>query len=720
MPQRWGNHVANTYVTMTLKNAAFSDGSVLSGTYTAEYNASGGLIAIVNPSFIITPVTGTATTFTSTKIDTATGSFELTAATGNNSLYSNLNIDWSGQTPTTLNASSGSAATTVTNAAGTVLPLTSTGTVASVVDQSVTTTINGAAFADGATLSGTWTATYDPNGFLLAVQSSTFTVTGPGGTNTFTSMGTLPYADDPTSSGFTSYEMHSLSVTGTGTYNSLYVDWKTENPSSFYEGSPSLFTSVKNTAVSTTAAIRLVGDGTSGTGSVPTITGLPATETGTDTTTVSVFANTVVTDSDSTTTTSATIELDNASGVATDANGVLSGTGLTKVATGTYSLAATTPATLSSELQALKFTPTVAEVAPGSTVSTKIALAVNDSDGSVSTSTVLTETATCFLSGTLVATPTGAVPVEQLRAGDLVQVLEHGRRVARPVAWAGGGSMNAARFGGRDEAFPVRIRENAFAPGLPVRDLLVTPEHCILTAAGLVPARMLVNGASILIDRSLPDYEFFHLELDAHGILLAEELPVESYLDTGNRHLFADGHAHVGVQRLPTLAAPLALARELVEPVWMLLAQRASGLGLVRPRDVPVITDQPGLRLLLEDDTELSCCWNDARHFVFQIPSGVRPVRLLSHSAVPAQVIGPFVDDRRTLGVAVEKLVLWTDLDSVVVPASALALDGWHHAEGDRRWTNGTASLDLQAADRVTYLDVHLAGTMSYPDVRAA
>ncbi len=711
--------MANTYVTMTLKNAAFSDGSVLSGTYTAEYNASGSLIAIVNPDFVITSVAGVATTFTSAKVDTATGSFELTAATSNNALYSNLNIDWSSQTPTTLNATSGTAATSVTNATGTVLSLTSPGTVTSVTDQSVTTTITGAAFADGATLSGTWTATYDPNGFLLAVQSATFTVTGPGGTNTFTSMGTLPYADDPTSSGFTSYEIHSLSQTGTGTYNSLYVDWKSESPSSFYEGSPSLYTSVKNSAVSPTASIRLVGDGTSGAGSVPIISGLPSTESGTDASAIAVFTGVTVTDAGSPTA-SATIELDAANGVATDANGVLSGTGLTKTGTGTYSLAAASPASLSSELQALRFTPTLGQVLVGNTVSTQIDLAINDSDGSVSTSTALTVTATCFLPGTLIATPSGEVAVEQLRAGDVVSVLEHGQRVGRSVVWAGRGHMDAVRFGGRDEAFPVRIRKDAFAAGTPARDLMVTPEHCILTEAGLVPARMLVNGASILVDRDLPEYEFFHIELDAHGILLAEGLATESYLDTGNRRLFADGRAHVGIQRLPTMAAPLAVSRELVEPIWIRLAERASSLGFERPDDAPALTDRPDLRLLLENGMELSCCWSDAQHFMFQIPSGARPIRLLSRTTVPAQVIGPFVDDRRTLGVAVEKLVLWTGFDETVVPASDLALDGWHQAEGNRRWTNGMASLDLRTAGEITYLDVHLASTALYPDALAA
>ena len=303
----------------------------------------------------------------------------------------------------------------------------------------------------------------------------------------------------------------------------------------------------------------------------------------------------------------------------------------------------------------------------------------------------------------------------------MVSVLEDGNQVGRPLVWAGRGRMDAAVAGYADDAFPVRIRRHAFAPNVPARDLLVTPEHCILTAAGLTPARMLVNGASILIDRSLPEYEFFHVELETHGILLSEGLATESYLDTGNRGLFKDGLHEAGqssgnVLRGPTMAAPLAVARAVVEPIWRELADRAAGLGFEGLRDAPVCTSQPDLRLLLEDGAEIGCAWMADRHYMFQIPRHARVVGLLSRSAVPAQLIGPFVDDRRSLGVAVEKLVLWSGLDETVLPVADMALDGWYGAEGGVRWTNGQAALDLPAASETTYLDVHLAATMLYAE----
>ncbi len=580
-------------------------------------------------------------------------------------------------------------------------------------DTFVTTSIEDAQFSDGSVLSGTWTAEYDSSGNLVAVSNATFTVSGSGGTTTFTSMGTLPYA---TSASGSSYEIHSLHSSG-GQYTGLYIDWKTENPSSLYEGTPSLYTSVQNGAGSSpNTPLRLVSDGSTGTGSTPIISGLPSSETGTDQAASMPFAAVTVSDSDMTTTVSATITL-SSNGVPTNADGTLSGTGLSKTSgqVGTYTLTATTPGNLTAELEALKFTPTVGQVAPGQTVSTLIDLAINDSDGSMAADTALTVNATCFLRGTMIATPDGETAVESLRAGDLVTVIENGVGVSRPVSWVGGRGMDAAGFGNRKEAYPVRIRRHAVSENVPHRDLLVTPEHCILAGGGLVPARMLVNGGSVVVDRSIPVYDFFHVELDTHGILLAEGLAAESYLDTGNRDLFVDGTAGVSVRRDLPMAAPLVVAGDLVEPIWTRLADRARLLGFRCSDDsAPVLTDQPNLRLLLEDGRELDACWHNGQRHMFHIPRNARPVRLLSRSSVPAEVIGPFVDDRRTLGVAVDKLVLWTGLQDVVVPIGSPGLGGWHAEEGTHRWTNGQAELDLPDAGPDTVLDVHLAATGLY------
>jgi probable HAF family extracellular repeat protein len=94
-----------------------------------------------------------------------------------------------------------------------------------------------------------------------------------------------------------------------------------------------------------------------------------------------------------------------ANGQATDANGMLSGTGLVHSGVGTYTFAATAPATLTSELDSVVFTPTVNQGASGTTVTTKFSLATSDgiaTTTNATTSVVTTETKIIGYSNTLV------------------------------------------------------------------------------------------------------------------------------------------------------------------------------------------------------------------------------------------------------------------------------------------------------------------------------
>ncbi|MCQ8242388.1 Hint domain-containing protein [Rhizosaccharibacter radicis] len=701
-------------ITASIWNAAFTDGSTLSGQWTASYDAVGNLLSVSDASFTVSGSGGT-TVFThagtlpyaDSPSDT---SYEIHfMAQSGSDAYKGLYIDWRGMTPGTLDAGSPSLYTSVINASSatpaTPLRLAQTGTTGL-----VTSSITGATFSDGSTLSGHWTASYDAAGNLLSVSDASFTVTGSGGTTTFTEAGTLPYANSPSNS---SYEIHFMSQSGSAAYKGLYIDWRSMTPSSLYEGSPSLYTSVINTSSGTpNTPLRLVQDGTTGQGTLPTISGLPGQEDGQDNASIAPFATVVVSDPDSAT--SALITLTGSDGLPTDANGRLSGAGLTRTGTGTYTLATTMPDKLSALLQKLSFTPATGTGPAGGTTSTGIRLAINDTDGTAVASTSLNVTATCFLRGTLIETPAGERAVEVLAAGDEVMVLEDGRRVARPIRWAGGHRMDAALHGCGDEAYPVRIRAGAFGDGLPRRDLLVTPEHCILAEGGLVPARMLVNGGSILVDRSIPEYDFFHLELDRHGILFSEALPTESYLDTGNRALFgSDAVAARPAGAMP--AAPVTVSREVVEPIWQRLRDRARAMGLLEPVAAVPTTSDADLRVLLDDGTEIRACWHDALRQMFRIPRGARPVRLLSRAGVPAELVGPFVDDRRSLGVPVERLVVHHGAGAIVLRAAELASEGWHEEERGVRWTDGSASIELPhqvASDML--LDVHMAGTGCY------
>jgi hypothetical protein len=98
----------------------------------------------------------------------------------------------------------------------------------------------------------------------------------------------------------------------------------------------------------------------------------------------------------------------------------------------------------------------------------------------------------------------------------------------------------------------------------------------------------LINGSTIRQETDWTAVEYFHVELDSHAILLAEGLPAESYLDTGNHGFFANGGAppvlHPDLTdesdcpaRAAGSCAPFVTDEASVLPVWQRLAERGAG-----------------------------------------------------------------------------------------------------------------------------------------------
>lgn len=136
----------------------------------------------------------------------------------------------------------------------------------------------------------------------------------------------------------------------------------------------------------------------------------------------------------------------------------------------------------------------------------------------------------CFLAGTRVQTPTGDVPVEQLKAGDLVVARCGGAKpvvsvVSYPVVRRIDGDWQFSRL-------PVRIRRGALAPAVPISDLYVSMNHMLLIDGVLIPAGFLVNGRTITIDHMVDaeQFEYFHIELAEHDVVLAEGAPCETFV----------------------------------------------------------------------------------------------------------------------------------------------------------------------------------------------
>ena len=150
-------------------------------------------------------------------------------------------------------------------------------------------------------------------------------------------------------------------------------------------------------------------------------------------------------------------------------------------------------------------------------------------------STLAASAIACFARGTRIAVPGGAIPVERLLIGGLVQTASG---QARRIRWIGRRAYAGAFLAANAGAQPIRVREGAIEDGVPQRDLFVSPRHALFLDGVLIPAEALVNGVSVTRCTDWTEVEYTHIELEGHDILLAEGCPAESFVDDDSRGLF--------------------------------------------------------------------------------------------------------------------------------------------------------------------------------------
>ena len=78
--------------------------------------------------------------------------------------------------------------------------------------------------------------------------------------------------------------------------------------------------------------------------------------------------------------------------------------------------------------------------------------------------------------------------------------VENSWRTSRPLQWIGSRVVDlyGMEADAAHNAAPVRLRANTFADDISGRDLLVTSDRFTFDTGRLIPARMLVNNASIV------------------------------------------------------------------------------------------------------------------------------------------------------------------------------------------------------------------------------
>jgi len=187
----------------------------------------------------------------------------------------------------------------------------------------------------------------------------------------------------------------------------------------------------------------------------------------------------------------------------------------------------------------------------------------------------------CFLAGTRVRTPLGEMPVDALKRGDLVLTTQG---CAMPVCWIGRQTVSTT-FADPLRVLPIRIKAGALGLHVPSRDLLLSPDHAVLVGDILIQASALVNGTSIVRETNVPTtLSYYHIELDDHSLILAENTPAETFVDNVDRLAFDNWDEYEtlypGGRSVEEMSHPRAKAHRQVPPdVRAMLGARAALIG---------------------------------------------------------------------------------------------------------------------------------------------
>ncbi len=169
----------------------------------------------------------------------------------------------------------------------------------------------------------------------------------------------------------------------------------------------------------------------------------------------------------------------------------------------------------------------------------------------------------CFAAGTAIATPKGERPVEDLDIGETVLTAD-GRAV--PVRWVGRQTI-VKLFAGQ---FAQLVRISAGALGNHT-DLLVTGDHGMVLDGYVINASALINRTTIdwvPLDELPSRFAVYHVETEAHDVILANGAASESYLDMPGRSVFDNFQEYLdlygGEQSIPEMPTPRITSRRLL------------------------------------------------------------------------------------------------------------------------------------------------------------
>jgi hypothetical protein len=295
----------------------------------------------------------------------------------------------------------------------------------------------------------------------------------------------------------------------------------------------------------------------------------------------------------------------------------------------------------------------------------------------------------CFCAGTRIRTPRGEVEIEKLAVGDMAATASG---APRQIRWIGRGVVDVGQY---PHAMPVRIATHALGPDRPARDLRVSPAHALcldLLGEVLVPAGALVNGATITRD-PVERVEYWHVELDRHDILVAENLPVESYLDMGNRAFFSGDGAPGDPDGDPSARSHGDFCRPFHERGVLVEAARAQLRARAEAQGWRLVEEAPWTGVYLEVDGRIVRPATRQLRARFALPEGAATVTLVAPTSTPADLSES--PDPRALGLSLASLAIDDGFEGPreIALADPRLDEGFYPHEGSHRWTRGRARL---------------------------
>ena len=142
----------------------------------------------------------------------------------------------------------------------------------------------------------------------------------------------------------------------------------------------------------------------------------------------------------------------------------------------------------------------------------------------------------CFVKGTLIETDHGPRPIEELCVGDKVLTRDNG---VQRIRWIGSRAIELGMGEEMQPLQPIRLTKDCLGPGVPDRDICLSPMHRVLINDPVVQILTgeqeafcsvghLVNGRSI-IREAVQDTCYFHILFDDHQVLRSSGCSSESF-----------------------------------------------------------------------------------------------------------------------------------------------------------------------------------------------